>query len=226
MDLKKKVILVSGSSSGIGREVVLLLAEKDAYVIITYNQNKKGGKEVFDICSKKTRCLLLKLDTTNKKSISKAMQKIKRKFGKIDILLNNAAVIYRKPFAKQSIEEIEQQIEINLLGHLKMTRMALQILNKRKSLIINMGSQKSKHPFRYVVPYCASKFGIRGFTESLALELPKNVKICLFNPNPTATRMNNFEGDNPKRVAELIVKVMEERIKVKKGGDIDAKDYI
>ena len=108
MDLKKKVILVTGSSSGIGKEVALLLADKGAKIIITYNQNKKGGKEVFGLCSKKTKCLLLKLDITKEKSIKNVINKIKKKFKKIDILMNNAAVIYRKPFVKQSLEEIEQ----------------------------------------------------------------------------------------------------------------------
>ncbi len=225
MDLKKKVILVTGSSSGIGKEVALVLAEKGAYVIITYCHNKKGGQEVFDICSKKTKCLLIRLDIQNNKSMFKSIKKIKKRFGRIDILMNNGAVIYRKPFAKQTLEEIEQQLNTNLLGDLKITRIALPLLNKKKSLIINMGSQKSKHPFRYVVPYCASKFGVRGFTESLALELPKNIKICLFNPNPTATRMHYFKGDNPKKVADLIVKVMEEKVKIKRGGDVDAKSY-
>jgi NAD(P)-dependent dehydrogenase (short-subunit alcohol dehydrogenase family) len=226
MNLKGKVIVVTGSSSGIGKEVVMALAEKGAKLVITYNKNKKGGKEVFDICSKTTKCLLVKLDTANVKSVIEAVKKITKKFRRINILMNNAAVIYRKSFSKQSIGEIEQQITTNLLGNMIMTKIALPHLNKKEALIINMGSLRSRYPSKNVVSYCASKFGIHGFTQALALELPKNIKICLFNPNPTATRMTNFNGDDPKKVAELIVKVMEGKIKVKKGGDIDAKNYM
>lgn len=225
MKLEKKVILVTGASSGIGKEVALLLAEKKANLIITYNRNKKGGKETFNLCSQKTNCALLKLDITKENSIRNTFKKIKRKFKKIDILVNNAAVIYRKPFLKQTSEEIKEQIETNLLGTILMTKEIVPLL-KKDSLILNLGSLKSKFPFKEVVTYCASKFGVRGFTQAFALELPKNIKIGLFNPNPTATRMTNFKGDNPKKVAGLIVKVMEQKIKIKNGGEIDAKKFI
>lgn len=226
MNLKKKVILITGCSSGIGKETALLLAEKRARLIITYNKNKKGGKEVFNECRKKTECLLLKLDITDTRSTFDAIKKIKRKFKKIDILINNAAVIYKKPFLKQSIKEIEHQIITNLLGTIKMTRAIFFLLNKKKAFIINIGSLKSKYPFKNVVTYCASKYGIRGFTQALSLELPKNIKICLLNPSPTSTRMTNFKGDDPKDVARIIVKVAERKIKTKNGRDVDIKNYI
>lgn len=225
MNLKKKVVLITGTSSGIGREVALILADRKANLILTYNKNRRGGEEVFDECSKKTKCLLVKLDIQKKESINEALKKIRRHFGKIDILMNNAAVIYRKLFMEQTIDEIEQQVMINLLGGMRMTRLAIPYL-KRKALILNMGSLKSRYPFKKVVSYCASKFGVRGFTQSLALELPKETQICLFNPNQTATRMGEFKGDNPKDVAGVIVKVMERKIKFKKGADIDARDYL
>lgn len=225
MDLKKKVVLVTGSSSGIGRETALMLAEKGAYVIITYNKNRKGGEEVFDACSLMTKCLLLKLNTMDKKSITDAVQKIKRKFGKVDILINNAGIIFRKPFHLQTFDEIETQVETNLLGGMRVTRLTMPLLS-RKALIINLGSLKSRFPAKRMVPYCASKFGVRGFTQTLALELPKDIKVCLLNPSPTATRMHYFEGDNPKDVADVIVRVAEEKIKYKNGNDIDVKDYI
>ena len=225
MDLKNKVVLVTGSSSGIGRETALQLASKGAYVIVTYNKNKKGGQEVFNECSKMTKCLLLHLNTTDKKSILDSVGRIKRRFGRVDVLINNAGTIFRKPFHLQSFEEIETQVETNLLGGIRVTRMILPILS-RNAIIINLGSLKSRTPFKLTVPYCASKYGVRGFTQALALELPKGIKVCLLNPSPTATRMHYFEGDNPKDVANVIVSVAEQKIKFKSGGDVDVKDYI
>ena len=78
-----------------------------------------------------------------------------------------------------------------------------------EALIINIASAYSKVVDSEVVPYCASKFGLRGFTQALALELPKNVRTYVVNPGLTATRMTNFSGVAVEKVADIIVKTAE-----------------
>ncbi len=226
MDLKKKVVLVTGSSSGIGKETALAFAERGAVVIITYSRNRKGGEKVFNECKKMSECFLVQLNICSNNSIKSAVDRIVKKFGKIDILINNAGVLYCKPFSQQSLDEIENQIQVNLIGLIKVTSIVLPIMKKiGNGLIINIASLKGKKPFRKRTTYCASKFGVRGFSQALALELPKKIKLYIVNPNPTATRLTNFNGDNPKKVANVILKVAEGKINKKSGSDIDVKDY-
>jgi len=221
MDLKKKVVVITGSSSGIGKETSLAFSEKGAYVVITYNKNKKGGEEVFNKCNKKTKCLLINLDNRNLNSIKDAIKKITKKFGKIDILINNSGVLYNKNFFKQSVEEIKEVIDVNLFGNILVTYFFCKNI-KPKGIIINTVSRKGRQVRTGYITYCASKFGLRGFTKALALEVPKGIKVYAINPpSPTATRMTNFNGEDPKKVAKIMVKIAEGKIKKKNGEDID-----
>ena len=226
MNLKKKVVLITGSSSGIGRETALAFAEKGAIVIITYSKNRKGGESVFNECKKMSESFLVQLDICSNNSIKSAVDRIVKKFGKIDILINNAGVLYCKLFSQQSLDEIENQIKVNLIGLIKVTSLVLPVMKKiGNGLIINIASLKGKKPFKKRTTYCASKFGVRGFSQALALELPKKIRLYVINPNPTATRLTNFKGDNPKKVANVILKVAEGKINKKSGSDIDVEDY-
>ena len=74
--------------------------------------------------------------------------------------------------------------------------------------------------------YCATKFGVRGFTQALAAELPVGIRTYCVNPDTTATRMTNYQGKNPKKVAEVIVLAAEEKLNKKSGDDIDIWNYL
>lgn len=226
MDIKNKVILVTGSSSGIGRETAIQLAEKGANVIVTYFSNKAEGEKTLFQCNKLSNSLLVSLDVRKKDSIKKALDEIIKKFGKLDVLVNNSGYFVYKNFEDQSIDEIMEQVEVNLIGLMLTTKLALPILKKQKeSLIINIASISGKNIYKQEAPYCATKFGVRAFTKSLALELPKNVKVYVINPTLTATKMTDSEGMPAKNVAEIIVKTVEEKLQKKSGDDIDLIDY-
>jgi 3-oxoacyl-[acyl-carrier protein] reductase len=126
-----------------------------------------------------------------------------------------------KPLKKQSPGDIENQIRTNLEGLIKMTRRCLPHV---KEMIINIASGAGKTGFADLTTYCATKFGVRGFTQSLAEEVTK-IKIYSVNPDMTATRMTNFEGRPPEQVARVVLNTAKGMYKVQSGSDIDVWEY-
>ena len=198
MELKDKVVLVTGSSQGIGKETVLEFAKKGAHVTITYNSNKEKAEETFKECNKLNRAFIIQLDVRNEESIKNCIEKVIDKFGAVDILVNNAGVYTDKDLIIQNSKEIDLQIDTNLKGLIKMTKAILPFMKEQdEGIIINISSGA----------------GVRGFTQAWAKELPENIKVYSVNPGLTATAMTNFQGIPAKKVANLIVKTAERKIK-------------
>lgn len=226
MNLKDKVVLITGSSQGIGRETALAFAKEGANVIITYNTSKKKGEEVFEECKKLGKCILLNLNVKDNDSIKNCVEKVVDEFGAIDILVNNSGVLVWKSLIEQSDDEINSQIDTNIKGLIMMTKRVLPFLKgQNEGTIINIASVLSKFGMANSSVYCATKFGVRGFTEALAKELPDGIKAFAINPNLTSTNMTNYEGMPPKKVAEVIVRCVKDEIKVNSGSYVDVEDY-
>lgn len=227
MQLKEKVVLITGSSQGIGKAAAIAFAKEGANVVVTYNSNKKKGEEVFKECNKIKEAFLVKLDVTDSDSIKDCVEKTIDKFGAIDILVNNAGVLSMKEILKQGEKEIDSQVDVDLRGLIKMTKAVLPFLKGQgKGLIINIASAAGKKVYENLSVYCAMKFGVRGFTQALALELPEEIKVFAVNPGMTATQMTNFEGTKPEKVAEVIINTAKEKYKIKSGGDVDVWKYV
>ncbi len=227
MELKNKVVLITGSSQGIGKETSIAFAKEGANVVITYNSSKEKAEENFKECNKIKECFLTHLDVTNDESIKKCVESIIDKFGAIDILINNAGVLSSKDFVEQSINEIESQIDTNITGLIKITKAVLPLLQgQNEGMIINIASICSKEVYEGLTTYCATKFAVRGFTQALALELPKNIKIYAVNPGLTSTQMTNFQGVDSSKVAGIILNVAKEKYNVSSGEDINVLDYL
>lgn len=226
MELKNKVVLITGSSIGIGKETALAFAKEGSKIVITYNTNKKEAEKTLKECKKLTECLLFHLDVTKTDSIKKVVKNTIDKFGALNILINNAGVIVWKNFMEQSENEIEDQININLIGLMNVTKIVIPYMKEDEGIIINISSTAGKEGYNELVPYCASKFGVRGFTKALALELSENIKTYVVNPGVTATQMTNFQGTHPKKVADIIVDATKENLDKKSGDDIDIEDYL
>jgi len=227
MELKNKVVLITGSSQGIGKKTALEFAKKGANVIVTYNSNKKKAEEVFKECNKVNEAFLLQLDVRNEGSIRECIEKIIDKFGAVNILVNNAGVYTNGDLMIQSSKEIDLQIDTNLKGLIKMTKAVLPFMKEQtESMIINISSIAGKNAYAELSVYCATKFGVRGFTQTLAKELPKNIKIYSVNPGLTATAMTNFKGIPAEKVAKIIIKTAEEKIETDSTRDIDVEEFI
>ncbi|MEK6589649.1 MAG: SDR family oxidoreductase [Nitrospinota bacterium] len=217
--MKGQVVLITGSSSGIGRETAYRFAKEGASLVLTYYKGKRRGEAAERRCRRlgAADTLLLHLDVTDNESVAGAARKVKRKYGDIDFLINNAGTGAFNLFKKQTAKNIERQIRTNLEGLIKVTRAFLPQVKKG---IINIASAAGKEAYEEMSVYCGSKFGVRGFTQTLALEYPR-LRICCVNPDETATRLSGYQGRPPQEVAEVIFRTASGKVKCKEGGDVD-----
>jgi len=221
--VKGKVVLITGSSVGIGRYTAYEFAKAGARLVITYYRDREEGEIT------RLRCLelgaqeavLLYLNLMDDGSILRCVEETASRYGRIDVLINNAGVLTWKPLRDQSFEEIEAQVRVNLEGLIKMTKVALPYV---KDMIINIGSGAGKTGFPELTTYCATKFGVRGFTQALAQE--EEVRVYTVNPGMTATRMTGFKGVHPEEVARIIFKVASGEISKPSGSDVDVWEYL
>jgi NAD(P)-dependent dehydrogenase (short-subunit alcohol dehydrogenase family) len=221
--MKNKVVLITGSSNGIGRETAFKFASENAKVVLTYCNDRKGGQNTEKRCKElgASETLLIELDLRDNKSILNAVDKVVQTFGMIDILINNAGFLVWKPLKKQSLADIEDQIRTNLEGLIKMTLSCLPYI---KDMIINIASGAGQTGFAELAPYCATKFGVRGFTQALAQEMSRP-KIYSVNPDMTKTRMTSFKGRPAEQVARVVLNTAKGNYKKTSGSDINVWDY-
>jgi len=227
MKLEGKTVLVTGSSSGIGRETALQLAREKCRVILTYFQGEAAGEKVLKECLKHGEAALYQLDVRDEKSIRRLVKSVTDGFSHLDILINVAGVVSDKPLIEQSAEDTANQVGVNLLGLINVTRSFLPILYRRKdAVIVNIASGLAKEVMPELTVYCATKWGVRGFTRAIALELPGSVRVYCVNPGMTATRMTDYRGADPADVAKIIVRTAAEKLRKKSGDDVDVWRYI
>ncbi|MBI5583804.1 MAG: SDR family oxidoreductase [Deltaproteobacteria bacterium] len=222
--MKGQIILITGASSGIGRETAYRLAKAEAKLILTYNRGKARGEAALKQCRKlgAADTLLLQLDVMDNDAIAEAAREVKKKFGAIDFLLNNAGVGVFIPFGKQTLKDIERQIKTNFEGLIKVTRAFLPTVKKG---IVNIASAAGQEAYANMSVYCGTKFGVRGFTQTIALEYPR-LKICCVNPDETATRLSGFQGRPPAEVAEVIFRVVSGQVPCSGGNDVNVWEVI
>lgn len=219
VSLQDKVVLITGSSKRIGAATAKEFAKEGCKIVITYNKSQKEAKEVQKELASlgAADTLVCQLDVMDDKSIGRVVDKVVKKFGGIDILINNAGVLVWKTIRKQTFSDIKFQIRTNLEGLIKLTNYVLPHL---KEAIINISSAIGLKGTGMAAVYSATKFGVRGFTQSLAQEEP-NLKIYSVNPTSTATDMNDFSGQPPEEVAVIIVKACKGEYNLPSGSDIN-----
>lgn len=223
--LKDRAILITGSSIGIGRETAYEFAKEGCKVVVTYYQDKKEAEEVAEKCLAigAADVLVTQLNLMDDDSIRNTVKTTVERFGEISVLINNAGVMVHKRLKDQSFKEIEDQIRTNLEGMMKMTRESLPYV---KDTIINIGSGLAFEGQENATSYCATKFGVRGFSRALSKELPQ-IKVYAVHPTGTATRMNNFRGKMPpEKVAKVILNTAKGEYKVDSGGDVRVEEVL
>ncbi len=222
-DLAGKSVLVTGASIGIGRETALRFAAAGCRVALTYFEHRAEAEEVVQRCLGlgAPDAFAVSLQLADEDSICTLLERVIDRYGALDILINNAGVISWKPLLEQDFGELDTQVNVNLLGVMKLTWCFLPLLT---DAVITVGSTATLHQSRTPPPYCATKWGLRGFVKALAVEHPDKL-IASVHPTVTATRMNDMQGMSPERVADVIYRIAAGEIEVEPGGDVDLRDY-
>ena len=215
-----KVVFITGSSIGIGRETAFWFAKANWKIVISYLKDRKEAEKTARKCKElgAEDIMVLNLDLRESNNIDKCVKEIVKKFRKIDVLINNAGVIVWKNFSEYNDKDIEDQIRINLEGLIKITKKCLPYI---RDTIINIASRAGKIAHAGLSVYCATKFGVRGFSYALADELKGKIKVYCVNPTTTATRMTGFSGDPAEKVGEIIFNSVIGKYKIESGGEID-----
>jgi len=215
--LKNKVALVTGARRGIGKGIALALAKAGAKVIVTDIDEKECEAVVKEIEKLGSQGLAKKVDVTNKKEIETAVKKAVDKFGKLDILVNNAGICPFKPFLELTEEDWDKVLDINLKGYFLCSQAAAREMAKQKwGRIINIASVTMGQMgvgMANIVHYVASKGGVAGMTEALAVELsPYGINVNAISPGLIETKMAEPVISDPVAREAILKRVPKGRV--------------
>lgn len=194
MKLEGRTAIVTGARRGIGRAIALALAKEGANITVSDTSQEDCQKVVAEIEKLGRKGLALKCDVTSTAEVEDMVKKTVAKFGKLDILLNNAGIINFKPFLELTDEDWDTLINVNLKGQFLCARAAAKEMIKNKwGRIVNIASISSGGcgiAFPLIAHYTASKGGVMALTEALALELtPQGINVNAICPGAIDTDM-------------------------------------
>lgn len=189
--MNNKIALVTGGTSGIGKEIVKELIEKGCKVITCYSNNQTNAEDLEKEVNS-GNLTVLKCDVSNEEEVVDMMKQIKEKFGSIDYLVNNAGIFIDNLIKDFNIDDFKKVLDVNLLGKVICTKYSYEIMNEGGS-IVNISSHLGVVPCTESPAYCSAAAGIITFTKATALEFA-NKKIranCIcpaFTPTPLSLR--------------------------------------
>ena len=198
--LKDKIVVITGSTKGLGQALASAFINEKAKVII----NARSKKEVQKV-SKEIGAIGYPGDVTKENDMQNLANFTLKKFGKIDIWINNAGIwLPHKPIEETDWKRAHDLIEVNLFGTVYGSKVALAQMRKQDSgLIVNIISTSGLNGKVNETAYCASKFAASGFTRSLAQEI-NETKIKVLGVYPGGMRTNLFDESRPKNYDEFM----------------------
>lgn len=188
-----KTALISGSSRGIGAAVAERLAKDGWNIVLNYVKNAEKALALAEKLSKITGVAVIKADVSAPLEAKKLFDEAKKRFGKVDLLVNNAGISEVKAFDTVSYEEWKRTFEVNVDGVFNLTQEVLPDMISRKSgKIVNISSMWGQVGASCEVAYSASKAAVIGFTKALAKELgPSGITVNCVCPGYIDTEMNS-----------------------------------
>ena len=194
MNFKGKVVLVTGSSRGIGRSIAVKFAKEGASVIINYKSNKNEAEAITEIISSYVDdCMCIRADVSNENDIKRMIDTIIEKYGHIDILVNNAGIAIDNDFQNRQVKDWQETLNTNLIGVFLTSKYAGKyMLENQYGKIINISSTNGiDTTYPYSIDYDASKAGLINMTKNLAIEFAPFVNVNAVAPGWVDTGMND-----------------------------------
>lgn len=201
--IRGKTIVITGGSSGMGAAAARHLASLGANVVVAGRRLDRLEALVAEINAAGGRALPVAVDVTRRHDVQKLVDTAVKKFGRIDVLVNNAGVMPLSPLERLKVDEWEQMIDVNLKGVLYGIAAALPYMKEQKSgQIITTGSVAAYKLFPAAAVYCATKFAVRALSEGLRQEVkPYNIRTTIISPGAVSTELLDHISEEDVRSA-------------------------
>ena len=224
MDFTNKVVVITGASSGIGKQVAIEFGQLGANVVLVGRKKDKLKQTEIELKQFSTTTMICQCDVSKKDQVEIMTKMVLNKFGSVDILVNNAGFAIYGSVSDLSIDDIELQMQTNYLGMVYCVKKFLpSMLQQKSGHIVNVASVAASFGLPGIAPYCASKFAMLGFSEGLKHEL-KNSGVDITVVSPIMVRTNFFDHPSfekmpkhsptsldPKTVAKAVLKAANSR---------------
>ncbi|MCR5868522.1 MAG: oxidoreductase [Aquincola tertiaricarbonis] len=199
MNDDKKVWLITGCSSGFGRHIAEHLLERGRQVVVT----ARNLKAVADL-GEHPGALLVQLDVTSAGQCDAAIRQVKERFGRLDVLVNNAGIGYFAAVEETPAEQAHRLFDVNYFGTSNMIRATLPLMREQRSgVIANLTSIGGLCGFPAVGHYCASKFAVEGLSDTLRAELsPLGIHVMTIEPSAFRTEWAGASNETPSPIAD------------------------
>ncbi|MDU4938171.1 MAG: SDR family oxidoreductase [Clostridium sp.] len=199
-----KVAIITGASRGIGRAIAIELGKEGASVVINYSKDEEGAKETLEVLRELgVVAYAIKRDVSSFEGAEEIINKTLEHFGKVDIVVNNAARSTLGLFMDATREDIEGLISTNLLGSMYLTKLAIPHMLGKGGAVLNISSMWGEVGASCEVLYSTSKGGLNLFTKALAKEMaPSNIRVNAIAPGVIDTKMNSFLSQEEREELE------------------------
>jgi NAD(P)-dependent dehydrogenase (short-subunit alcohol dehydrogenase family) len=208
MKLAGKVALITGAGRGIGKAVALAYAREGAKLALCARTAAEVDKTAGEVRAAGGDCLALSCDVAQEEPVHDFVAEAHKRYGRIDVLINNAGVMTRPtPLIEYDVKKWDYTIAVNLRGPFLMVKAVLPLmLQQGGGSIINVSSSIGRSAYANFAAYAASKWGLEGFTQTLALEVKGHkVRVNSVEPGYVATKMTGFHGSAPESVTGVFV---------------------
>jgi glucose 1-dehydrogenase len=207
MSLKNKVTIVTGGNTGIGQSIVLELARQGASIVIDYVAHPEATEELErKVASLGDKCIGVDADVSKIPDLQKLIDAAVEKFGKLDVLVNNAGIETRTSVLDTTEDQYDAVLNINLKSAFFCTQLAAKQMIKQGGggRVINITSVHEDWPMPGNTPYCLSKGGMRMLTRTAGVELaPHDILIVGVGPGAVETPINTSTMDDPAKLKKL-----------------------
>jgi NAD(P)-dependent dehydrogenase (short-subunit alcohol dehydrogenase family) len=228
MKLKDQICLVTGGARGIGKAVAVAYAREGAKLALCARTSGELEQSVAEIRQDGGDCRGWTCDVSLEDSVADFVAAVHEQFGSVDVLVNNAGVMTRPaPMTELDVKKWDYTIAVNLRGPFLVTRAVLPAMMKqRRGSIINVSSAIGRGAFANFTGYAASKWGLEGFTASLAAEVrSSNIRVNSVDPGYVATKLTGYRGSKPDTVTGVFVYLASDESKSVSGKMLGASSY-